>query len=244
MEFYLTDPQIWISLLTLTLLEIVLGIDNIIFLSIVTERLPEGSRRTAQRVGIGLALLMRLALLAAVVWIIGLREPLFRVFDHSVSWRDLILIAGGLFLLWKGTIEIHRTVEGEKHETVAGAPSTGFAAAVGQIVVIDVVFAFDSIITAVGMTQHLPVMYAAVITAMAVMLWASGPVSAFITRHPTVKMLALSFLLLIGVALVADGLHFHIPKGYLYFAVAFSVLVEGLNLMTKRRRRRRANPHG
>ena len=180
---------------------------------------------------------MRVALLFSIVWIIGLTAPLVTVYDFTLSWRDVILLGGGVFLLAKGTAEIHHTVEGEAEAATAAAVRTGFAMAVAQIVVLDIVFSLDSVITAVGMTSNLPVMVAAVTIAIAVMLFASEPVSAFIERHPTTKMLALSFLLLVGMALVADGLHFHIPRGYLYFAIAFSILVEVLNLLAARRRR-------
>jgi predicted tellurium resistance membrane protein TerC len=233
----LTDPQLWASLFTLSALEIVLGIDNVIFISIVVGRLPEHRRDRARIMGLSAALIMRIALLASIVWIIGLTAPVFEVLGHEVSWRDLILLGGGLFLLAKGTREIHYTVEGEE-ETAAGVGSTSFAMAITQIMVLDIIFSLDSVLTAIGMARDLPVMIAAVVIAIIVMLVASGPVSAFIHRHPTAKMLALSFLLLIGVALVADGLHFHIPRGYLYFAVAFSILVEVLNLAAARRRAR------
>jgi len=236
MDLSLTDPQLWASLLTLTLLEIILGIDNIIFLAIITEKLPPATARAARAIGISLALAFRLALLAAIVWIVGLAEPVFQIFGHPVSWRDLILIGGGLFLLWKGTTEIHKSVESDPRGADA-AVARGMGAAIAQIVAIDIIFSLDSVVTAVGMTDQLPVMYAAVLIAMGVMLAASGPVAGFVSRNPTVKMLALSFLLLIGLALVADGLGFHIPKGYLYFAVAFSLAVEALNLFAQRRRR-------
>ncbi len=234
---WLTDPQIWGALLTLTALEIVLGIDNVIFISLVAERLPVEQRAKARAIGLGAALVMRLALLATIAWIIGLTAPAFTVFDFALSWRDLILLAGGLFLLVKATLEIHRSVEGEDHEADTARAPARFGLVIAQIMVLDLIFSLDSIITAVGMTRHLPIMFAAVIIAVAVMFFAAGAVSAFISRHPTTKMLALSFLMLIGVALVADGLHFHIPRGYLYFAIAFSVLVELLNLSAARRRK-------
>lgn len=235
---WLTDPNIWASLATLTALEIVLGIDNLVFLSIVTEKLPPARRPLARQIGLGLALLLRLVLLSMIVWIAGLVAPIFTIFEHTVSWRDVIMLGGGLFLLAKGTFEIHNEVEGEEHGE--GGGSASFAMAVVQIVALDVVFSLDSVITAVGMTDNLPVMIAAVVIAMAVMLFAAKPVSEFIQRHPTTKMLALSFLLLVGVALIADGLHFHIPRGYLYFAIAFSILVEVLNLVARRRRQKKA----
>ncbi|MGK9170415.1 TerC family protein [Inquilinus limosus] len=234
---FLADPQIWASFLTLAVLEIILGIDNIIFIAIATEKLPEAQRASARRIGLILALLLRLIFLAMISWIIGLTAPVFSAFGREVSWRDLILLAGGLFLLYKATIEIHATIEDREEGHAIKAAS--FAAIIGQIIILDLVFSLDSVITAVGMTDNLPVMYAAVIVAVGTMLWASGPISGFVHRHPTVKMLALAFLLLVGVALVADGLHFHIPRGYLYFAIAFSLGVEVLNLLAKRRRAKR-----
>ncbi len=233
----LSDPNVWASLLTLTALEIVLGIDNIIFISIMASKLPLHQQDKARKVGLALALIMRLLLLASIAWVATLTQPLFNVLGMDVSGRDLILIVGGLFLLAKGTIEIHHTVEGEEEKGPVKAVAT-FGAVVFQIMLLDIVFSLDSVITAVGMSNHLPVMVAAVVIAMAVMLFAAGPVGDFVNRHTTVKMLALSFLLLVGVALVADGLGFHIPKGYLYFAIAFSALVEALNLMAAGRRKR------
>jgi len=233
-----TQPEAWISLLTLTALEIVLGIDNIIFLSIVTARLPLERQPMARRLGLGLALLGRIVLLFSITWIIGLTRPLFEIFDLEISWRDIVLIGGGLFLIVKGTIETHHMLEAHEGGH-GGAGRSSFASVIVQILFLDIVFSLDSVITAVGMAQHIEVMVAAVVIAMAVMLLAAEPVSGFVTRHPTVKMLALSFLLLIGVALVADGLHFHIPRGYLYFAIAFSIGVETLNLMAARARRTR-----
>jgi predicted tellurium resistance membrane protein TerC len=235
----LSDPQAWASLLTLTALEVVLGIDNLLFLSIVSGRLPVHQQASARRLGLALAAAMRIALLVGISWIIGLTAPLFSVLGHVVSWRDLVLAGGGLFLLFKGTLEIHHMVEGEPADASLG--SISYAAAVAQIVALDIVFSLDSVITAVGMAQHLPVMIAAVLIAVAVMLLASAPVGRFVNTHPTVKMLALSFLLLVGVALVADGLHFHIPRGYLYFAIAFSVAVEALNRVAASARARYRN---
>ncbi len=235
---WIADPNIWASLLTLTFLEIVLGIDNIIFLSIITERVAEHRRILAQRIGLALALFGRIALLAGLVWLTRLTAPLFEVFDHTVSWRDIILMVGGLFLLAKATSEIHHTVEGEAEGKGGGGAVTSFAMAIAQILAIDLVFSLDSVITAVGMTDHLPIMVAAVVIAIAVMVFAATPVSNFIRRHPTTKMLALSFLLLIGVALVADALQFHVPRGYLYFAIAFSLIVELLNLAATKRRKK------
>jgi predicted tellurium resistance membrane protein TerC len=234
----LTDPQAWASLLTLSLLEIVLGIDNVIFLSIVSGRLPPAQQPPARMVGLGLAAAMRILLLFSITWIIGLTQPLFSLFELAISWRDLVLLGGGIFLLVKGTMEVHHMTEGEAGEE-ARAEHASFAAVIAQIVMLDLVFSLDSVITAVGMSQQLPVMVTAVLISVAVMLLAAKPIGDFINRHPTVKMLALSFLLLVGVALIADGLHFHIPRGYLYFAIAFSALVEGLNLMAARARARR-----
>ncbi|CAO3441467.1 UPF0053 inner membrane protein YgdQ [Azospirillum argentinense] len=238
-----SDPQVWASLLTLTALEIVLGIDNIIFISIMAAKLPVHQQQKARQLGLALALLMRLALLASISWVATLTEPLITVLGMGFSGRDLILLGGGLFLLAKGTIEIHNTVEG--HEEDSAAPKlASFGAVVGQIIVLDIVFSLDSVITAVGMSNDLPVMVTAVVIAMAVMLFAARPVGDFVNRHVTVKMLALSFLLLVGVALIADGFGFHIPKGYLYFAIAFSTLVEALNLMAAaRRKRKKAEAH-
>ncbi|SLN34554.1 Integral membrane protein TerC family protein [Oceanibacterium hippocampi] len=233
---WLSDPAIWASLATLTVLEIVLGIDNLVFLSIITQRLPAASRARAQRIGLMGALFMRLALLGAISWIAGLTTTLITIGDFPVSWRDVILGGGGLFLLAKATSEIHNTVEGEESHDEKKNGHAGFAAAIAQIMLLDLVFSLDSVITAVGMTDNLPVMMAAVIIAVLVMLFAAAPVGEFIRRHPTTKMLALSFLLLVGVALIADGLHFHIPRGYLYFAIFFSMLVEVLNLLAARRR--------
>jgi predicted tellurium resistance membrane protein TerC len=227
----LSDPSAWASLATLTALEIVLGIDNLVFLSIITNKLPVSQQKTAQRIGLGLALGMRIILLSMIVWIVGLTAPVFTIFEHVVSWRDIIMIGGGLFLLGKGTYEIHHQVEGEEGE--ASTAKASFGMAIVQIVLLDAVFSLDSVITAVGMTDQLPVMIAAVTIAMAVMLFAANPVSTFIEKHPTAKMLALSFLLLVGITLIADGMHFHIPRGFLYFAIAFSILVEALNLWAK-----------
>ncbi len=232
------DPAAWVSLLTLAVLEIVLGIDNLVFLSILADRLPPQQRDSARKLGLAFALVTRIALLSAIVWIVGLTQPLFELMGQPVSWRDLILITGGLFLIYKATHEIHGSLEGEEEEgpSQAKRAAASFFATVLQIGIIDIVFSLDSVITAVGMAQHLAVMIAAVVIAIIVMLVASGPLSAFISRHPTVKMLALAFLLLIGMALIADGVGFHIPKGYIYAAMAFSVLVEMLNLAARRKR--------
>ena len=233
----LTDYQIWASLLTLTALEIVLGIDNLIFLSIVSGRLPKHQQRLARQLGLALALLGRIALLFSLTWIIGLTEPVLTIGAFGLSWRDIVLLVGGAFLIVKGTMETHHMLEGHEEEHSVGTIT--FGVAVVQILILDVVFALDSIITAVGMTDVLPVMITAVVIAMLVMLLAANPVGDFVNNHPTVKMLALSFLLLVGVALIADGLHFHIPRGYLYFAIAFSALVEALNLLAAKARRKR-----
>ncbi|HEX5421409.1 MAG TPA: TerC family protein [Gammaproteobacteria bacterium] len=234
---WLSDPQIWVSLLTLTALEIVLGIDNLVFIAILAGRLPPERQKQARHVGLALALITRLALLASIVWIIGLTKPLFEVFGHAVSWRDIILIVGGLFLLYKGTREIHLRLEGEGPHEAASRTKTSFAGVIAQIMILDIVFSLDSVITAVGMANELWVMAAAIVIAVAIMLLASGPLAAFVERHPTVKMLALSFLLLIGMTLVADGAGFHVPKGYIYAAIGFSIAVEVLNQLAARRRK-------
>jgi len=234
----LANPEIWAALFTLTILEVILGIDNVIFISIVANRLPEHQRARARTLGLGGALIMRVGLLLSITWVIGLTNPLFNALDHDWSWRDLILIGGGLFLLIKGTHEIHNAVEvTELRAGKAAAPAT-LLAAVSQIMVLDVIFSLDSVITAVGMVDELSVMIAAIVIAIVVMLWAAEGIATFIHQHPTLKMLALSFLLLIGTALVADGLHFHIPRGYIYFAVAFAIGVESLNLIAANRRKR------
>jgi predicted tellurium resistance membrane protein TerC len=234
---WLTDPQIWASLVTLTALEIVLGIDNLVFIAIVAGRLPPERQNRARRVGLALALITRLALLASIVWIIGLTRPVFELFGQPVSWRDIVLIAGGLFLLYKGTREIHQGLEGDGQTAGAGGGRTSFAGVVVQIMVLDIVFSLDSVITAVGMANTLWVMAAAIVIAVAIMLVASKPLADFVERHPTVKMLALSFLLLIGMTLIADGAGFDVPKGYIYAAIGFSVAVETLNQFAARRRK-------
>lgn len=242
MEFFsfdwVTDPSIWLSLVTLTGLEIVLGIDNLVFIAILTGRLPEKRRALARKVGLALALITRLILLATIAWIVTLNQPLFTVASLGISWRDLILIAGGVFLMVKATHEIHNEVEGEERMKGTRLKGATFGVVVAQIAILDVIFSLDSVITAVGMADDLWVMVLAVSIAMAIMLVASTPLANFVSAHPTVKMLALSFLIMIGVFLVADGLHFHIPKGYLYFSLAFSILVEALNHGVRRRRRR------
>ncbi|MDA0654482.1 MAG: TerC family protein [Proteobacteria bacterium] len=230
------DPQIVAAFLTLSALEIVLAIDNLIFLSVLTQKLPPDQAQRARVVGLAGALVLRLLLLASIVWITRLTAPIFVYGDWAVSWRDVILAGGGLFLLYKGTFEIHDSVEGEDAGGPKG-PGASFAMVIAQIMVLDIVFSLDSVITAVGMVDQFAVMAAAVIVAIAVMVVAAKPVGDFVANHPTVKMLALSFLLLVGVALVADGLHFHIPRGYIYFAIAFSAGVEALNLLAARRRK-------
>lgn len=234
----LTDPQAWISLLTLTLMEIVLGIDNLIFIAVLVDRLPPEQRDRGRRIGIVLALVTRLMLLSVLSWVIGLTEPLFTVFGHAVSLRDAILIGGGLFLLTKATREIHETIEGDEEAGPKKGKHAAFGAVIVQIALLDIIFSIDSVITAVGMVDELVIMSTAVILSVIIMLIASGPVTGFVSRHPTVKMLAFSFLLLIGTTLIADGAGFHIPKGYLYAAMAFSVFVEFLNTLARRRRKR------
>ncbi|ABQ25105.1 TerC family protein [Geotalea uraniireducens] len=230
---WLADPQIWLALVTLTALEIVLGIDNIIFISIQAGKLPVHQQEKARIVGLGLAMFIRIALLFSLTWLMGLTTPIFSVLNNEISGRDIILISGGLFLLWKSTMEIHEKLEGEEGHSVSRAGAT-FAAVIVQILLLDIVFSLDSIITALGMANRLAVMVAAVVMAVGFMMLFSGKISAFVDRHPTVKMLALSFLLLIGVALIGDGFDMHIPKGYIYFAMAFSVMVEMLNLRLRR----------
>jgi predicted tellurium resistance membrane protein TerC len=232
---WITNPDIWIALLTLTALEIVLGIDNVVFISILSGKLPPNQQERARRIGLGLAMLMRILLLLAISWVIGLTEPLFSIAGNEFSGRDLILILGGLFLLGKATFEIHEKLEGHEAQHEAGA-ITSMGAVLVQIVLLDIVFSLDSVITAVGMSDEIGVMIAAVVIAVGVMLVSARAVSGFVNRHPTVKMLALSFLLLIGMALVADGWGLHIPKGYIYFAMGFSVFVEALNLRVRSRK--------
>ena len=231
----LAQPEAWISLLTLTVLEIVLGIDNLIFIAILASRLPAPQQPAARRLGLGLALVMRLALLASLSWLVGLTEPIFTLFQHGFSWRDLILIAGGLFLLYKGTTEIHHRVEGDDEAASSAVPAK-FWPVIAQILILDLVFSLDSVITAVGMVDELSIMSAAVIIAVILMVVASGPLSAFVQKHPTVKMLALAFLLMIALVLLADGFGLHIPKGYVYAAMGFSVFVEALNQLAARRK--------
>jgi len=231
---WLSDPQAWLALVTLTALEIVLGIDNIIFISILTGKLPQQQRPRAQRIGLALAMITRLMLLFSLTWIMRLTEPFFSILGHGVSGRDIILIVGGLFLLAKSTMEIHDKLEGEEHHSPEGKGGASFKGIIIQIMFLDIIFSLDSVITAVGMASQLAVMATAVVLAVGVMMFFAGAVSTFVDRHPTIKVLALSFLLLIGVSLIADGLSFHIPKGYIYFAMAFSVFVEMINLRVRK----------
>ncbi len=226
---WINDPQIWAAFLTLTVLEVVLGIDNIIFISIVSGRLPEEQRAKARNLGISLALIMRLVLLFSLTWLMGLTGTLFAVFSHEVSGKDLILLGGGLFLVYKAVMEIHEKLEGGAHEQQTGSKAS-FASVIATILMLDIVFSLDSVITAIGMADDIGVMVAAVVVAVVFMLVFAGPLSAFVERHPTIKMLALAFLVLMGVNLIAEGMHQDIPKGYTYFAMAFAVGVEMLNL--------------
>lgn len=235
----LYDPAVWASFLTLTVMEIVLGIDNIVFISVIINRLPKEQADRARKIGLALALIFRIVLLMFLAWIIGLKAELFTAFGQAFSWRDIILIAGGVFLVYKSTSEIHEEIEGETEEEQAERLSVkNFASIIGQIIIIDLVFSVDSIVTAIGMAEHVEVMIAAVVIAVGIMFVASGSISDFIRKHPTTKMLALSFLLLIGVSLVADGLGFHIPRGYIYAAMGFSVAVEMVNILAGRKRKR------
>jgi predicted tellurium resistance membrane protein TerC len=233
----LSDPAAWAALATLVVLEVVLGIDNLIFISILSNKLPEHQRQRVRRIGIGLALIMRLALLSIIAWLVGLVQPVFSVMGNEFSWKDLILIAGGLFLIWKATKEIHHTVDPTPSHDMLDKKDvaiTNAGSAIFQIILLDLVFSIDSILTAVGMTEHLPIMVVAVLTAVAVMLLAADPLANFIAKNPTVVMLALGFLLMIGVVLIADGFGFHVPKGYIYAAMAFSAGVEALNMLSRR----------
>ena len=246
----LTDPAAWAALVTLVVLEVVLGIDNLIFISILTNKLPEAQRPRARRIGISLALLLRLALLAAIAWLVGLTQTVFALpfspapdadghlpFELNFSWRDLILIAGGLFLVWKATKEIHHNVDPDHGPDMFDGPARvglNFGAAIFQIILLDLVFSIDSILTAVGMTEHLPIMFAAVLIAVAVMMLAADPMANFINKNPTVVMLALGFLLMIGGSLIGEGFGAHVPKGYIYAAMAFSAAIEGLNMLSRR----------
>ena len=234
---WLTDPHVWASFIALSAMEIVLGIDNVVFISVLVARMAPEQRLMARRVGLSLALVFRVIMLAGIAWFIHLTTPMFSIGDYDFSWRDLVLISGGLFLLVKGTREIHQHIEGEDDEgSGSSSVANSLTSSIIQIALIDLVFSVDSIITAVGMADHVEVMIAAVAVAILVMYFASEPVAAFIERHPTTKMLALSFLLLIGAALIADGFHFHIPRAYIYFAMAFSAAVEAVNVVALRRR--------
>lgn len=234
----LSDPAIWASLVTLTALEIVLGIDNVVFLSVATSHLPPAQAHQARRLGMGLALLFRIALLFAISWIVSLKDPITTILGHPLSVKDLILIGGGAFLIYKAVNHIHEEIEEHVPEEMARTASNAFSMVVGQIILIDIVFSLDSIITAVGLAQQVEVMIAAVIIAVGVMYVAAGPVSDFVSEHPTTKVLALAFLLLIGVALVADGMGVHIDRGYIYAAMGFAGLVEALNITAKKRKER------
>ena len=238
----LTDPQAWVALLTLTALELVLGIDNIIFISILVDRLPAKQRETARRLGLFMAMFMRIGLLLVLAWIIGLVQPLFTVLGNEISGRDLILIAGGLFLLWKSTMEIHQSLEGEEGHASSKVRAT-FGAIILQIMVVDIVFSLDSIITAVGMVDEIEVMIAAVVMSVGMMMGFAGAIGRFVSAHPTIKMLALSFLVVVGVVLIADGLGQHVPKGYVYFAMAFATIVELLNIRMRKRAPEPAHLH-
>jgi predicted tellurium resistance membrane protein TerC len=236
---FMNDPAAWVALGTLVVMEVVLGIDNLLFISILTNKLPPEHQQRARRIGIALALVLRLALLSLVTIIVQLTEPVFSVFGQDFSWRDIILLGGGLFLVWKATKEIHHSVDVEDHkDTMMGKVTITFAGAIFQILLLDLVFSIDSIITAVGMTDEIAIMVIAVVTAVAVMLLAAEPLSRFINNNPTIVMLALSFLLMIGMTLIAEGLGFHVPKGYIYAAMAFSALVEALNMLVRRRKKK------
>lgn len=231
----LADPAVWASFATLVVLEIVLGVDNVIFISIVSNRLPEAQRAKARRIGLLGALVLRIALLASIAWIVSLSQPVVEIFGVGFSWRDIILLAGGLFLIYKAATEIHAEVEGEVAEAHgAGVAQATMAAVIGQIILLDLVFSIDSVITAVGVANHLEVMVAAVLVAIAVMMVAAGPIADFVSRHPSTKMLALAFLVMIGMALVADGFHYHVERGFIYAAMVFAGAVEVLNLLRGR----------
>ena len=231
---WISDPNIWIAFLTLSLLELVLGIDNVIFVSILSDKLPERDQPRARFIGLSLALVMRVVLLFSLTWVMGLVEPLFTIFGQHVSGRDLILLVGGLFLIFKSTHEIHGSLEGSEGEA-SRRVYAGFAGVIVQIMLLDIVFSLDSVITAVGMVDNVWIMIAAVVVSIVAMMIFAGSIGAFVQRHPTIKMLALSFLLMIGATLIAEGLEFHIPKGYIYFAMAFSVFVEMLNIRLRKR---------
>ncbi len=235
------DPAAWLALITLIAMEVVLGIDNLVFIAILTNKLPESQRDKARRLGIALALILRLALLGTVALIVRLTEPVFTLFGNAFSWRDLILLAGGLFLIWKATKEIHHNTDPDPGPDIfePSVSRMGFSAAIGQIILLDIVFSIDSIVTAVGMTDHIPIMVVAVVITVGIMMFAAGPLATFINNNPTLVMLALGFLLLIGTTLVAESFGAHVPKGYIYSAMAFSVLVELLNMRARKARRKR-----
>ena len=240
---FLTDPQAWIAFATLTMLELVLGIDNIIFISILVDKLPKERREFARRIGLFMAMFMRIGLLLVLAWIVGLVEPLFSVFGKGISGRDLILIAGGLFLIWKSTSEIHQSMEGAEESHSAKAVKATFTAVILQIMLIDLVFSLDSIITAVGMVDNVKIMIAAVVASVGLMMLFAGPIGRFVSDHPTIKMLALSFLVVVGVVLVAEGFGHHVPKGYIYFGMAFSLGVEMLNINMRKRSKKPVQLH-
>jgi len=244
MEYLLelaASPAAWVALATLVVMEIVLGIDNLIFISILTNKLPVQHRQRARRIGIGMALILRLALLSTIAFIVQLTAPVFEILGQAFSWKDMILIAGGLFLLWKATTEIHHSMDPapEDPKSATSTVTLGFAAAIGQILMLDMVFSIDSIITAVGMTEHLPIMIIAVVVSVLVMLLAADPLAKFINDNPTVVMLALGFLIMIGMTLIAEGFGAHVPKGYVYAAMVFSATIEGLNMMSRRAKQKR-----
>ena len=239
----LSSPEAWIAFATLTALELVLGIDNIIFISILVDKLPKEKREFARRIGLFMAMFMRIGLLLVLAWIVGLVEPLFTVFKQAISGRDLILIAGGLFLIWKSTSEIHQSIEGEEDSHGAKAVKATFAAVILQIMIVDLVFSLDSIITAVGMVDDVRIMIAAVVGSVALMMLFAGPIGRFVSDHPTIKMLALSFLVVVGVVLVAEGFDHHVPKGYVYFGMAFSLAVEMLNIRLRKKSARPVQLH-
>ncbi|MFC3692966.1 TerC family protein [Chenggangzhangella methanolivorans] len=240
----LQSPEAWAALLTLTAMEIVLGIDNVVFISVLVAKLPPEQAEKARKLGLALALVFRIALLFMLSWLIALKDPVIEIFGKGLSWRDIILIAGGGFLLVKATLELHNSIEGEEHGQEGGAVQKAFMVIIAQIIVIDLVFSIDSIITAIGMAEDIEVMIAAVVIAVAVMYVSSGPISAFVAKHPTTKVLALSFLLLIGMVLVADGFGFHVPKAYIYAAMAFSLMVEIFNVMAKSRQAKKKGALG
>ena len=236
---WVTNPQAWVALATLTALEIVLGVDNLIFISILAGRLPESQRQRARTLGLALAAGTRILLLLSIAWVMSLTQPLFALFGHEVSGRDVVLFCGGLFLIWKSVSEIHGTIENDPAELTSRVAKVSLLAVIGQIAVLDIVFSLDSVITAVGLVDDIPVMVIAILLAVGVMIFAAKPLGEFVERYPTIKMLALSFLVLVGFALIADGSGFHIPKGYIYFSMAFATAVELLNIRLRKRRKAR-----